>query len=126
MKHFKLTEEKKDFNGVILTRIELTKDCKWGKVGDKGGWIEKKENLSGNAWVSGDAWWLSPLQIQGSVHYLTECKKGFLKIGRIELSINDWKLKFNEIGKQNSYSDSQIEEYGYYIELADKLNKLRK
>ena len=54
-KHFKLTNETKTWLGRTLYRIELTVDCKWGKVGDKGGWIEKDENLSGNAWVFGNA-----------------------------------------------------------------------
>jgi hypothetical protein len=55
MTHYKLTEETITHNGVTLHRIELTEDCKWGYKGTKGGFIEKIENLSGNAWVSGDA-----------------------------------------------------------------------
>jgi len=55
MKHFKLTENKKEVSGITLFQIELTIDCKWGKVGNKGGWIEKEENLQENAWVYGDA-----------------------------------------------------------------------
>ena len=41
--------------GKTLYRIECVIDCKWAKAGDKGGWLEKEDNLSGNAWVSGDA-----------------------------------------------------------------------
>ena len=56
MKHFKLTSETKiNAVGIKLFRIECIIDCKWAKVGDKGGWIEKENNLSGNAWVSDDA-----------------------------------------------------------------------
>ena len=56
MKHFKLTSEKiVNFFGVELFRIELTIDCKWGKIGDKGGFVQKEENISGEAWVSGNA-----------------------------------------------------------------------
>ena len=56
MKHFKLTSETKViFLGKTLFRIELITDCKWGKIGDKGGFLEKEENLSGNAWVFGNA-----------------------------------------------------------------------
>jgi len=56
MKHFKLTSETKvNFLGKTLFRIELITDCKWGKIGDKGGFLEKEENLSGNAWVFGNA-----------------------------------------------------------------------
>ena len=55
-KHFKLTNETKvNAFGVTLFRIECTIDCKWAKVGDKGGWVEKENNLDGNAWVCGDA-----------------------------------------------------------------------
>lgn len=55
MKHFKLTSETKiNALGIKLFRIECIIDCKWAKVGDKGGWIEKENNLSCNAWVSGD------------------------------------------------------------------------
>ena len=55
-KHFKLTNETKvNAFGVTLFRIECTIDCKWTKVGDKGGWVEKEENIDGNAWVYGDA-----------------------------------------------------------------------
>ena len=50
MEHFKLTSETKvNSFGVTLFRIELIINCKWGKIGEKGGWIEKKENISGNA-----------------------------------------------------------------------------
>jgi len=56
MKHFKLTSETKvNFLGKTLFRIELITDCKWGKIGDKGGFLEKEENLFGDAWVSGNA-----------------------------------------------------------------------
>lgn len=54
-KHFKLTSETKVVFGITLFRIELTVDCKWGKVGDKGGWVEKDTNVIDNAWVSGNA-----------------------------------------------------------------------
>ena len=55
-KHFRLTNETKvNAFGVTLFRIQCTLDCKWAKVGEKGGWIEKEANLDGNAWVYGDA-----------------------------------------------------------------------
>ena len=58
MKHFKLrTDLTIKVDGKTLYRIEATKDIeKFGvKAGDLGGYIEKEDNLSGNAWVSGDA-----------------------------------------------------------------------
>lgn len=53
---YKLTEETKQIDGLTLYRIEALKDFGDIKRGDKGGWIEKEDNLSqdDNAWVSGD------------------------------------------------------------------------
>ena len=143
MKHFKLTTESiVNSFGAKLFRIELTIDCKWGKIGDKGGFIEKEENISGNAWVSGDAqvygnaqvsgdaqvygdaWEQSPIQIKGTKHFVNECKKGYLKIGCTEHTFKYWKDNFEAIGKKENYSDKQIKEYGLYIDLAINLSKL--
>ena len=57
MKKYILTEETKEVNGIILHRIEAVMDFADVKAGDKGGWIEKEENLShqGDAWVYGEA-----------------------------------------------------------------------
>ena len=54
---YRLTEETKVVNGVTLHRIEYIKAFADIQVGDKGGWIEKEDNLSqdGNACVYGDA-----------------------------------------------------------------------
>ena len=148
MKHFKLTEETKvNLFGVTLFKIELTIDCKWGNVGEKGGWVEKESNVSGDAWVSGDAevsgnakvsgdawvsgdakvygdaWEVSPLQIQGTKHFVNICAKGKLQIGCKSFEISFWLEKFKEIGKSEGYTDAQIDEYGMYIELANKLNQ---
>ena len=42
--------------GHTLFRIECTQDFMEIKAGTLGGYIEKEENLDGNAWVYGDAW----------------------------------------------------------------------
>ena len=58
MKHFKLrTDLTIEVGGKTLYRIEATKDIeRFGvKAGDLGGYIEKEDNLSGDAWVSCDA-----------------------------------------------------------------------
>ena len=58
MKHFKLRTDLTIKVGLkTLYRIEATKEItKFGvKVGDLGGYIEKENNLTGDAWVSGDA-----------------------------------------------------------------------
>ena len=51
----KLTSESKVVNGVTLFRIEACVDLKWANKGDIGGWVEKIDNVSGDAWVYGDA-----------------------------------------------------------------------
>ena len=51
-KKYKLTEETIKINVRILYRIEALKDFKDVKKGDKGGYVEKEENLSQN----GDCW----------------------------------------------------------------------
>lgn len=67
---YRLTDEKKEWCGHILHRIEAVKDFADVKAGEKGGWIEQEENLSqedncwvydnarvcGDAQVCGDAW----------------------------------------------------------------------
>lgn len=56
-KKYKLTEETIMVKGSILHRIEALKDFSDVKKGDKGGYIEKEENLSqsGDCWVYHDA-----------------------------------------------------------------------
>ena len=153
-KYFKLTSESiVTAFGVKLFRLELTIDCKWGKKGDKGGWIESEflnngdARVSGDAWVSGDArvygnaqvygdawvygdaqvygdaWDKSPTQIQGTKHFINVSRKGYIKIGCQEFEFSYWKKNFKDIGKQAGYSNSEIKEYGLYIELIIKLNK---
>ncbi len=57
MKKYKLTSEQKQIGSLTLFRIEAL--CSFGIVtkGERGGFIEKEDNLSqeGDAWVSGDA-----------------------------------------------------------------------
>ena len=56
-KKYKLTDETIEVDGKTLYRIEALKDFLNVKKGDKGGFIEKEENLShlGDAWVYDDA-----------------------------------------------------------------------
>lgn len=74
---FKLTSETKDFLGIKLFRIEALVDFGSVKKGDKGGWVEREENLSqtnGDAWVHGDAqvyggaWVYGNAQVYGDAH----------------------------------------------------------
>ena len=55
-KHFKLTEETKvNKAGVTLHRIEATRDTRHAKAGEKGGFVEREDNLGGEAWVDNNA-----------------------------------------------------------------------
>ena len=72
-KHFELTTESKvDSFGRTLFRVKLTIDCKWGKAGDLGGWVQKDENIQDNAWVSdnaqvsGNAWVYGDARVSGN------------------------------------------------------------
>lgn len=76
MTQYKLTEETKVFNGVTLHRIELTQDCKWGKRGTKGGWIQSMDNLSEDAWVSGDAHVYGNARVRGKARVY-----GYARVG---------------------------------------------
>jgi len=74
MTPYKLTDESIQINGRTLFRIELTEDCKWGKAGIKGGFIETINNLTENAWVYdnaqvfGDAWVSGNAYVYGNAH----------------------------------------------------------
>ena len=71
-KKYKLTEETKEWYGHTLHRIEALKDFGNVKAGDKGGWIEKEENLSqdDNAEVYGDAWVYGDAEVCGDADYI--------------------------------------------------------
>ena len=75
----------------------------------------------GNALVSEGHWSVSPLQIQGSRDLLNICAPGVLKIGCYEHPIDYWLENYGEIGKENGYSESEMEEYFQYICLAHDL-----
>ena len=64
---FKLTNETKVIFGRTLFRLEATASFGNVKKGEKGGWVEKEDNLSqdGNAWVSGNAWVYGNARVSG-------------------------------------------------------------
>jgi len=65
---YKLTENNKEINGVILYQIQALKDFGNVKEGDLGGWIEKEENLSqeGLCWIYDNAWVYGSAKVSGS------------------------------------------------------------
>ena len=66
-KKYKLTEETINVEGTTLYRIEALRDFSDVKKGDKGGYIEKEENLShyDNCWVYEDAMVCGNAQVCG-------------------------------------------------------------
>ena len=67
-KKYDFTDEMKVCGDITLRRIVALRDFGDVKAGDKGGWIEKEENLSqdGNAWVCGDAWVFGNARVCGN------------------------------------------------------------
>lgn len=56
-KHFMLTDETINHDGVVLHRIVATKPLEHIEVveGDRGGFVQSEDNLCGNGWVADDA-----------------------------------------------------------------------
>ena len=54
-KHFELTDETKEIYGHTVYRIRATKDSRWAKEGQLGGFVESVDNLNDNAWVADNA-----------------------------------------------------------------------
>ena len=67
---FKLTEETINVNGKTLYRIEALKDFGYIKKGDKGGFVEKEENLS----QSGDCWVYENAKVCGNAEVYDDAK----------------------------------------------------
>ena len=68
MKKYKLTEETIIVNGRTLYRIEALRDFAYIKKGNKGGFVEKENNLSqyGDSWVNDDAKVFGNAQVCGN------------------------------------------------------------
>jgi len=86
-------------------------------------WVSGNARVYGNAQVFGDAWDKSPLFIIGSKHSLTNCKKGFIRIGCHCKKIDWWLENFEDIGKKENYTPDEIKEYGAYIRLFKEVGK---
>ena len=113
-KKYKLTEETKEWCGRTLHRIEALKDFGDVKAGDKGGWIEKEENLShqGDAWVYGNAQVSGNAKVYDNADYVVF--KNWWSSGRYftwTRSNNMWKVGcFYGTGEElikKAYADSE-------------------
>lgn len=52
---YELTEETIEYKGRILRRVKSIESTKFAAEGSIGGFVESENNLSGDAWVYGDA-----------------------------------------------------------------------
>lgn len=102
-KHFELTENYKlNADGVKLFQIRCTRDVKWAKVGDLGGWIESESNLSDNAWVSGDA------QVSGDARVSGNAQVS----GDAQVYGNDLHCGFDCFGSNNRHTHAYMTKSG--------------
>ena len=74
-KHFELTD-KFIINafGIKLLQIKCTRKIKHADVGDLGGYIEKEDNLYGDAWVSGNAQVYGDARVSGNAKVYGDAK----------------------------------------------------
>ncbi len=84
--NYKLTNISKvsSFFGKTLFRIEALVDMKWVKKGEIGGWVEKIANVSGNAWVSGDARVYGKLKLSLGYFFGVRYKKEEIKYQKLD------------------------------------------
>lgn len=75
--NYRLTENKKVFNGETLFQIECIEDCKYAKAGELGGYIASYDNLADGAWVEKDVCVCDTSVVKGFV------KGGFVARGSI-------------------------------------------
>ena len=129
---YKLTDVKINFMGKTLFQIEAVK-C-FGDIvkGQKGGFIEKKSNLSqgGDAWVSGNAKVYGDAKVSGNADYLVIGPIGsrndittFFKTANNDIkvscgcftgNIEEFLEKVNETHGNNNYA----KEYKTAVEIA--------
>lgn len=101
----------------------------WHQHTNGRGWVENTATIEptvyigpnarvyGNARVYDDAWEKSPLQIQGTRHFLNACAYTEIAIGCHQQTIAWWLKHYQAVGRKEGYSPDEIEEYGTYIRL---------
>lgn len=62
------------------------------------------------------------LFISASQHSVSCWGYDAIQIGYKKYTISEWQKHFREIGKAEGYSEEQIDEYGFYIDLIAKLH----
>ena len=137
IKKYKLTEEIIKVDDSILYRIEALRDFNDVKKGDKGGFVEKEENLSqyGDSWVYdnamvfGNAEIVGDAKVESAADYIVF--KNWWSSGRYftwTRSNNMWKVRcFYGTGEQlieKAYKDSvkSGEEYEKIVRYSETVN----
>lgn len=86
--------------------IEVGNGCELGKVCKLGNGCKVPKSLF----------------ISASQHSVSYWGYDAIQIGYKKYTISEWQKHFREIGKAEGYSEEQIDEYGFYIDLIAKLH----
>lgn len=107
-------------DGAVLHRIKARISFAGVREGDLGGWVENEKNLdvSGNALVYGNAWNVSPLQIQSSKYYINMVNATELRIGCQVHTIAWWLANNERHAAETGETTELAAEMRLYIELA--------
>ena len=81
--------------------------------------------VSGQVSIHGGIWSEVPLMIKGTRHTLCVCSPTEIAIGCEVHSVEHWLERYEEIGKANGYTDEDIAEYRYLIDVAAEWMKVR-
>ena len=85
---------------------ELSDGCKLGECCELGNYCKVPKSLF----------------ISASQHSVSYWGYDAIQIGCKKHTISEWQKHFREIGKAEGYSEEQIDEYGFYIDLIAKLH----
>ena len=85
---------------------ELSDGCKLGECCELGNYCKVPKSLF----------------ISASQHSVSYWGYDAIQIGCKKHTISEWQKHFREIGKAAGYSEEQIDEYGFYIDLIAKLH----
>ena len=98
--------------------IEVGDGCKLGECCELGDGCEL-----GNVCKLGNGCKVpKSLFISASQHSVSYWGYDAIQVGCKKYTISEWQKHFREIGKAEGYSEEQINEYGFYIDLIAKLH----
>ena len=146
--NFEFTGESRIVFGITLKRIKALVSFGMVAKGEVGGWIEKEDNLTGDAWVSGgahvfggahvsgdaqvfgnawvsgdarvfgNAWEISPLFINLTKWSLSVSSKTTITIGCNTYTVTEWEEKADNFAWQERMTVNEITEYKLAIQYA--------